>query len=341
MLKVFNGNSTLKKIVKNVKSNYELFFYDEYLLYVSDGNEKKYVYKDINNVIENDTNFYLISGVDIINLPKRDVDYKLISFVRRTFDEIDNKIGEDVGIKEVGKFHDSKVMKKVLLILFVLSIVSVLLGLITWWGVISYLNVPDIMAIKYRWVALLYIPIPVISVVIGVIYNKKGHDCLKNIIAGVIAFFCILGFGVTAFRLENMALEIQKEMSYLSFYKDIMKIPAIPKTGKLYYSNDAECTLNNGYENKCDQLIAYFEDYEKFEKYLFKSDYWILDKDKVEGFETFYDETDLKTYYSLYNSTTKDYNKVPKDSWVYKLYIMEYIPELAFLSIIEIDYEVK
>lgn len=339
MLKSFGKNSVYKKYIKSLKDNYEVLFYEDYLVYVTD-EETKYLYSDFNNVIETDTEFYFMTDSDVVYIPKRDMDYKFNSFVRRTFDNIDNKIGEDIGIGKIGKFHDSKVMKKVLLVLFILSIVAVFLGLITWLVVIEYLNVPSLLEIKYRWVVLFYLPIPIISTVLGFIYNNRGHDCLKNIIAGFISFFCILGFGVTSFRLENMMLEFQKEMSYLDNYKEMMKIHALPKDGQLYYFEDSQCYV--GYDEKdCTLIYSYFEDYEKFEEYLFKSEYWILDENKLDNFDLFFIDTDYKSYYLLYNKTLNEYNTIPLDNGSYEMYIFEYVPEMALLRISELVYEVK
>ena len=341
MLKVFSSNSTYKKIVKNIKSKYELLFFEDKLVYKTDEEDTTFLYSKIEKVIETDDNFYFLSDIEIINIPKRDIDYKFISFIRRTFDDIDNQIGDNVGIGNISKFHDSKVMKKVLLFWFIFTIVSVLIGLLTWFIVVKAMNVPDIMAVKYRWVVLFYLPIPIITTILGFIYHNRGHDCLKNIIAGAISFFFILGFGVTSFRLENLTLDYQREMNYLYNYQDMMKLPVLPKKGKLYYFEDSPCHLDDEYNNECVQLLAYIEDYEEFEKYLFKSEYWILDENKPKDFDLFYNDLDYKSYYLMFNRTLGEYNIVPKGKGTYDIYVMEYIPEMACLNIIQLEYVVK
>ena len=201
------------------------------------------------------------------------------------------------------------------------------------------INIPSLLEIKYRWVVLFYLPIPIISTILGFIYNNRGHDCLKNIIAGFISFFCILGFGVTSFRLENMLLEFQKEMSYLENYKEMMKIPVVPRVGQLYYFEDSQCYVGNT-DKDCILIYSYFEDYEEFEKHLYKSDYWILDDNKLEGFDLFFIDTEYKSYYLLYNKTLNEYNTIPEDKGSYEMYILEYVPQMALLRISELVYEV-
>lgn len=340
LLKIFGSNSQYKKYIKNSNTNYELSFYDEYFLCVTD-QEVKYSYKDFDKVIETDTDFYLTNDNEVIYLPKRDMDYKFIGFIRKSFDEIDNRIGEEIGIKEISKFHDSKVMKKVLMILFILSILSAFLGLITWQIVVKSLEVPDIMAIKYRWVVLFYLPIPIISTILGFIYNSRGHDCLRNIIAGFIVFFCILGFGVTSFRLENLLLEYERDISFLNNYKDVLGVE-LPKKGKVMFIDNTTCGDTEGQYYSCDSIIAQIEDYEKFEKSLFSNKNWIKGEEVPEEFRVFAIGGEFdKNYHSIYNETLDQYNMFPKEKGKYKLYIMSYNYESSVLNISVNDYEVK
>ena len=341
MLKLFGKYSGYKKYIKNLKDNYEVLFYENHLMYV-DGEEIKYLYSNFINVIETDTEFYFLTDTEIIYIPKRDMDYKFNSFIRRTFDDIDNRRGEEVGIKEIGKFHDSKVMKNVLFILFIVTILSFFLALGTWYLVIEYYNLEEFMRNSYRWIMLFYLPIPIITTIVGWIYYNKGHSCMKNIVSGVIVFFAILGFGVSAFRNDNIYFEYQKDMSYLNNYKDIMKLPVVPKEGRLYYlENYEECYSIKGNSYACDYLVAEIEDYDKFEKYLFDNEYWKNNEDVIEELKDFFMDYPTKFYYSIYNKTLDEYNVIPSEVGEYETYIMEYLPSFAYLRIIKINYEVK
>ena len=340
LLSIFGNNNQYKKYIKDISSNYELLFYEDYFMYASD-EEIKYSYDDFTEVIETDTDFYLTNDNVVIYLPKRDMDYKFIGFIRKSFSNIDNRIGEDIGIKEIGKFHDSKIMTKVLLILFIINIVSVFLAFGTWGLVVKYLNIDGLLINTYRWVALFYLPIPIVTTILGWIYYKRGHSSLKNVIGGAIVFFTILGFGVSAFKENRILLEFQKEMGYLNNYKDIIQIPGLPKDGVLYYIEDTECYVSESGNVPCSQLMTIFEDYEKFEKYLFESKYWLLDKDVPSEFSLFIMDNDLKSYYSIYNQTLNEYNKITTEKGIYKYYVMEYVPQLSYLRISEFEYEVK
>ena len=340
MLKIFRSNSGYKKYIKSLKDDYEVLFYEEYLVCVKE-EEIKYLYSDFINVIETDTDFYFLTDTEVIFVPKRDMDYKFNSFIRRTFDDIDNRIGEDTGIKEIGKLHDSKVMKKVLFILLIVTVLSFFLALVTWYLVIQYYNLEEFMKNSYRWVMLFYLPIPIVTTIVGWIYYQRGHSCMKNVVVGAIVFFAILGFGVSAFRRDNVYYEFQKDISFLNNYKDIMKLPVIPKEGRVYYlDNYEECYTLEGKTNSCEYLIAEIEDYDKFEKYLFDSEYWNSNEDIPDELKKIIMDYPTKTYYSIYNKTLDEYNIVPSVEGKYEFYIMEYIPSLAYLRIIKIDYDV-
>jgi hypothetical protein len=341
LLSIFSNNSIYKKYIKNIECNYELLFYEDYFMYVGD-NETKYSYNDFNKVIETDNDFYLTNDNIVIYLPKRDMDYKFIGFIRKVFDNIDNQIGEDIGIKNVSKFHDSKVMKKVLFICLIVTIVSFFLALGTWYLVINIYNVDEFMKNSYRWVMLFYLPIPIVTTILGWIYYKRGHKCFKNVVVGVLVFFSILGFGVSAFREENLYNEFRKDISLLNDYKDIMKLDVVPKKGELYFIQDIEDCYTVGDESiSCDYVIAEIEDYEEFENKLFVSEYWNTNDKLINGADTFIYDYDMKSYYSIYNKTLDEYNVIPSDEGIYELYIMEYMPSMAYLKIIEIDYVVK
>ena len=330
-----------KKIIKNTIPTYTLSFYDDYLLYSNEEKETKYTYKDIKNIIETDTNFYFEIDNIILNLPKRDIDFKFISFIRRTFDDIDNRIGEDVGIKEVGKFHDSKVMKKVLLFLFIITIASFILSLITWFIVIKNLNIENLSTARYRWVSLFYLPIPIITTIIGFIYHNRGHDCLKNIIAGFIVFFCILGFGVTSFRPSNILAEFERDMSFLNNYKDVLGVE-LPKKGRVMFLDDTSCGDTEGQYFTCDNVLVQIEDYEDFEESLFSNKNWIKGEEVSEEFRVFAIGGEFdKNYHSIYNETLDQYNVFPKEKGKYKFYVMSYIYESSVLNINIFEYEVK
>lgn len=340
LLSLFGSNSVYKKYIKNSDSKYVLEFYDDYFVYTSDI-EVKYKYSDITNVIETDTDFYLTNDDIVIYLPKRDMDYKFIGYIRKVFDNIDNKIGEDVGIKEIGKFHDSKVMKRVLFICFIITIVSFFLAIGTWLVVINYLDIDEFMRNGYRWVMLFWLPVPIVTTILSWIYYKKGHNCFKNVVVGVIVFFAILGFGVSAFKTENMLLEYERDISILNNYKDVLGVE-IPKKGKVMFIDNTTCGDTEGQYYSCDSIIAKIENYVEFEKSLFSNNNWIKGEEVPEEFKVFAIGGEFdNNYHSIYNETLDQYNVFPTEKGKYKFYLMNYVYEYSYLNISIFEYEVK
>ena len=340
LLSIFGNNNQYKKYIKDISSNYELLFFEEYFMYVND-EEIKYSYDEFTEVIETDTDFYLTNDNIVIYLPKRDMDYKFIGFIRKSFPNIDNRIGEDIGIKEIGKFHDSKVMTKVLLVLFIINILSVFLAFGTWVFVVKYLNIDGLLINAYRWVVLFYLPIPIVTTILGWIYYKRGHSSLKNVIGGIIVFFTILGFGVSAFRTENMLLEYERDISILNNYKDVLGVE-IPTKGKVMFIDNTTCGDTEGQYYSCDSIIAKIENYEEFEKSLFSNNNWIKGEEVPKEFRVFAIGGEFdNNYHSIYNETLDQYNVFPTEKGKYKFYLMNYVYEYSYLNISIFEYEVK
>ena len=52
-------------------------------------------------------------------------------------------------------------------------------------------------------------------------------------------------------------------------------------------------------------------------------------------------DNELKSYYSIYNQTLNEYNKIATEKGTYKYNVMENVPQLSYLRISEFEYEVK
>ena len=96
------------------------------------------------------------------------------------------------------------IIDKRLITLFVLSLVSirVVFLLISFVVSISSFSSFPYTYFNYMWICLLFIPIPLISMLLGIKYKKRKHRCKKNIIAGLIVtiLFATLGSFSLAFK---------------------------------------------------------------------------------------------------------------------------------------------
>jgi hypothetical protein len=88
-------------------------------------------------------------------------------------------------------------IKKILLVLFILSLASIFIAL--WIVAISIAKspIPDFpfTMVEHMWKFFLVIPIQLTSVVCGYIYIRQGYKCKKNIIAGVIMIILLCVYG--------------------------------------------------------------------------------------------------------------------------------------------------
>ena len=79
-------------------------------------------------------------------------------------------------------------IKRALIVLFALSIVSILFALLVCFVCTRLSPLPEfsMTMLEYMWVFYLFIPVPVASTILGFIFICKKYKCKKNIIAGVI-----------------------------------------------------------------------------------------------------------------------------------------------------------
>ena len=110
--------------------------------------------------------------------------------------------------------QQNKTIKRLLLALFILSIASIQIALIIVAISVHRSPIPEFPGtmVEHMWKFFLLIPIPLVSVVLGFIYTRKGYKCLKNIIAGGIMIFLLYQFGSFT---GIFADKFSHDMSYL------------------------------------------------------------------------------------------------------------------------------
>jgi hypothetical protein len=115
------------------------------------------------------------------------------------------------------------VMNGILIVLFVLSICSIFIAMITV-GICDNLSrYPQCLGTmtEYMWIFLLFIPIPVSSVGMSIIYKIKGYKCLKNIIAGSIMTFLLFIYGMFTFLFKD---QISHDYGYMNQIEEVVNI---------------------------------------------------------------------------------------------------------------------
>lgn len=308
----------------------EIKFYSSYLALEQLDKKLKVNYTDFNRVIETDTNFYLQcinnGKKKILIIQKNNCELELIQFIRKIFKNIENHLGGKNTFVEKIKLKNSKWMKIVMLLLLILSILSLPVAFYT---VITYSeihNVQGIDFIQFCWLFWIYLPIPILSIIIGYIYQKKGVNCSKNILIGFIVSILIFIFGLFTFVFPDLPDNQYDDYSVINNYKQIMGVE-IPNIGQLKIM-----TLKSFNVRNISNLTIITVNYEQQDTDVLASEIknnnnWILSTELPSTLEKLVPTafaSNNNIYYLFYNKTLDEYNTLPLNSVNYEVFTIKY-----------------
>lgn len=312
-------------------------FYDEYFIRQGETETIKIHYSDIDKCIENDTNFYLKFGKrnKIVIIQKNSCDLELIDFIREKFKDLENRLGDTSRFKGIKTYHHPNFIKIFMIALFIITICSL-------WGALWTLSLVDKIHpqhgfnfTKNTWVFWCWLPVPILSIILGFKYKNAGFHCTKNIVGGFIIGFLLFIYG--AFCLIPT---FAQDYSKMDTYRNIIDAK-LPNTGEMeiqdwgvYFDEDkTDYTIINAYYDK--------EDTTDLVKSIENNDSWILSKDIKSELKIFIPSqlrSDDDAYYSIYNKTTNQYNTLPDVSGDYEIYAMKYDKSDKHLEIHKFHY---
>lgn len=340
-----NFNNVIEKDFKknevknNINNNYSIDFFEDYLYLKNEVGAKNFYYKDIIRSVETDTNFYL-ENVDrnIIIIQKNECELELINFIRDKLKELENDLGNISRLKKMKKSYNPYFIKNIMVFLFIITIASL------WGALYSVALVNKVIPqygfsfVKNLWVFWCWLPIPILSIILGFKYKKKGIKCTKNIVGGFIIGFLLLIYGSFC-----MFPTFAEDYSKIYEYKDIInaKIPLngyleIQKWGNYVDEDKTEYVFISAYydEKNADEFVKSIENNEVWINYNnLKSDLKI--------YMPSYVALDLDAYISIYNKTTNQYNLVPETTGDYEIYVMKYDKSDKKLEIHKFKYSYK
>lgn len=320
--------------------NYETEFYKDYFIRKSEKLTRTINYSEINRCIENDTNFYLEYSQRnlVIIIQKNRCDLELINFIRDTFPNLENHLGDTSQFKGVKKYHNPNLIKNGMLLLFIITILS--LSCASWSvSLIDKINPQHGFNFsKNYWIMWCWLPMPILSIILGFKYKKAGFKCTKNIVVGFIVGFLLLINGTFC-----LSPNFSQDYSKINNYKNIIDAK-LPNNGELeiqnwgtYFDEDkTNYIIINAYYDKenVDNLVNSIE----------HSSNWILSKEikselKVLIPSQFFSDDDA--FFSIYNKTTNEYNSIPSSSGDYEIYAMRYDKSDKYLTIHNFKYNYK
>lgn len=316
-------------------------FYDDYLIKKGKQYEVKMNYHDIGKVIETDSNFYIQNTNQniIVSVEKSKSTEELNDFIRKISNSYIKSIPKKAR-KNISNINNKELIKNILLASFLLTIFSIYGALLTA-GLVSK-NKPSSLFNESIWVFWLWLPIPIISIILGFKYEKNGFKCTKNIIGGFIVGVLLLVFGSFTFIMPSPKINYNK----INNYKEILNVD-FPKKGILTQEN-SESAFD---DDKINVVVtqAFYEDttdLKKFENEIINGEYWIKASDiktelkvmipwRLQSFSC------KKCYYLIFNQTTNEYNKLPNKKGKSHIYIALYDTDDHSLTINDFDYNYK
>lgn len=328
-----------KRFAKNKNQvEYKIYFYDKYIKLENEKMNLKINYEEIKKIKITSTDIYIIVNTkNIIPIPKHKINMNLIDYL---YDRIPKtKIKKKIAIEEQQENLEKYEKVKIgLIVLFVLTIISIWASMFLILLTPQKENVPLPLTFNYTYVAYYLLPIPVLSIILGIIYRIKGLKCTKNIIAGIIVTGIILLEGSVSFLIND-------EIDYknITTYQDVIGI-TLPSQGKYYKINWDESYLLN---HKSNYIIFTNPKEEKaFFEELQNSKNWLTKKEISTNIENLLtpatcESVNQECYYSIYIKELNTHNTLPVQNGVYHIYAMTYSRDKSYLDIEEYIYNYK
>jgi len=205
-LKIIAEKSFIRANKKAVfDTEFSTEFYEDFFIRKGKTVSRKINYEEIDIFIETNTNIYLsVENKNLIIIfQKNKCSEKLIEFLNNKISNQKKKINKKNNIKVFNKAPNNNI-KIFMIILFIITILS-LWGALYSCGLIGVIskNTYGFNMVKYMWIFWLWLPIPILSIILGFKYKKQGLKCTKNIVAGFIIGVLLLVYGSFSFIFKD------------------------------------------------------------------------------------------------------------------------------------------
>ena len=331
-IKTFTYNKAESKITleRLPKSSYDIKVYDNYftLKVIRDGETKsdfKFDFNDIEQFLDYGEYIYVTANA--------------ITFILRKSELVQNSVFtlllKSSPEKTVVQKKGSTTTQSVLNLLFVATLFSILIPM----PVISLVSANDTVFFNYLWVFYLITPIPIISIITGIIYKRKGYKCKKNIVAGIIILILLCIYGSMGFAVDDEA--DHSDAAIINAEEVIgIDIPEAAYIETFYWEEDEEQSFSRGYIYSSSNISFDEEVADSYEEELQNNPKWLT---KIPS-DLYGLTSSLTEYYDgsfllLYNADTKEFNSVPKENGTYHFFSLGYDAEYNTMQIDEYDIE--
>lgn len=202
-------------------------------------------YSDIKKVINAEKCILIYYGNTVVPIEKHqpDTNYDLILKL--------------LNVSSDKRASQNSKIKALLLTMFVLSLLSILMALITVAISVSLSPLPEfpLNMPEYMWVFFIFIPLPLASAVLGFVFLAKNYKCKKNIIAGIIMCTLLAIYGSFTFIFADRVLH---DFEYVHELEQTVSID-LPDSGYISRTTNTDSTINSFAMIKFDDANEIFD----------------------------------------------------------------------------------
>lgn len=207
-------------------------------------------------------------------------------------------------------------------ILFILSLCSIFLGLVIVGVSANNAPIPEdpYSMIENMWKMLLIIPIPLCSMIFGIVLTIKHFKCKRNIIAGAVMTILLVVFGSFSFTFgkpsHNMADLIHIAAAINISFPDEGYVSISDEVSKTNEKQTINTTIYARFNNKNDMIAC-----------ITSNENW---KDNIDFIPantvpvTYTTLTANFDYYLVYNVTKKEYNNISNSNEKNEFWYLSY-----------------
>lgn len=224
----------------------------------------------------------------------------------------------------------SKMIKALLLAAFILSLLSIFMALITVGISVSLSPLPDFPynMPEYMWVFFVFIPLPLASAVLGIVFYAKNYRCKKNIVAGIIKCALLAIFGSFTFAFADKNLH---DFGYVGELEKAVSID-LPDSGYISRAINADTTANSF-------AMIKFDDANEILETVSGDGRFVTDTNFIPAnFMSLYYTTLVSDYhyFMLFDTTSNEVNVIPdSQSEEHRLLFIAYHKEKNILFVLD------
>ncbi|MCH5156021.1 MAG: helix-turn-helix domain-containing protein [Clostridiales bacterium] len=276
---------------------------------ISDNSSSKATirYSDVKEVVNDEKYVLIYFDRTVIPIEKNlpDINYDLILKL--------------LGAPSVDADTSKKRAIKVLLsTIFVISLLSIFMALMTVWICTENAPLPDypFSMPEYMWILYLFIPLPLASAILGTIFYAKKYKCKKNIIGGSIMCVLLLLFGSFTFIFKEYNLH---DFGYVRELEQTISID-FPDSGYISQTKNFDSATNSFAMIKFDDAKATYNIVAADGRFSTDADF--IPSNFINLF--FANITSDYDFFMLYDVTSNKTNVIPNNSPPHRFIFIAY-----------------